>query len=148
MHSSSSSLFHCVFSTKKREPSLTPEVRDRLYPYLGGIARENGMKALAIGGVADHVHLLLSLPATMPLSKAMQLMKGNSSKWIHQTFPALRAFSWQQGYGAFSIGVSGIEETRAYIRGQEEHHRTRTYREEVITFLQRHSMPFDGAMLD
>ncbi|MFL6519934.1 MAG: IS200/IS605 family transposase [Chthoniobacterales bacterium] len=148
MHSSSSSLFHCIFSTKKREPSLTPEIRDRLYPYLGGIARENGMRTLAIGGVADHVHLLLSLPATMPLSKAMQLMKGNSSKWIHQTFPALRGFSWQQGYGAFSIGVSGVEETCAYIRGQEEHHRTRTYREEVMMFLQRHGLQFEDAMLD
>ena len=95
------------------------------------------MKALAIGGVADHVHLLLSLPATMPLSKAMQLIKGNSSKWIHQTFPGLRAFSWQEGYGAFSISVSGIDETCAYIHGQEEHHRTRTYREEVIMFLER-----------
>jgi putative transposase len=148
MHSSSSSLFHCVFSTQKREPSLTREIRKRLYPYLGGIARQNGMRALAIGGVSDHVHLLLSLPATMPLSKAMQLMKGNSSKWIHQTFPALRGFSWQKGYGAFSIGISGIEETCAYIRGQEEHHRTRTYLEEVIMFLQRHGLQFDDAMLD
>ena len=148
MHSSSSSLFHCVFSTKKREPSLSREIRERLYPYLGGIGRQNGIKALAIGGVADHVHLLLSLPATMPLSKAMQLIKGNSSKWIHQTFPGLRAFSWQEGYGAFSISVSGIDETCAYIHGQEEHHRTRTYREEVIIFLERHGLPFDDTMLD
>jgi len=76
MHSFSSSLHHCVFATKEREPLLTPEIRERLWPYLGGIARENGMKALAIGGVADHVHVLLSLPATMSLSKAMQLLKG------------------------------------------------------------------------
>jgi REP element-mobilizing transposase RayT len=106
------------------------------------------MNALAIGGVADHVHVLLSLPATMPVSKAMQLLKGNSSKWIHETFPALRACGWQEGYGAFSIDVSGIEETRLYIRDQEEHHRTRTYREEVIMFLQRHGLPFDDATLD
>jgi REP element-mobilizing transposase RayT len=148
MHSFVSSLHHCVFATKRREPVLTPAIRERLWPYLGGIARENGMKTLAIGGVADHVHVLLSLPATMSISKTMQLLKGNSSKWIHETFPALRSFAWQEGYGAFSIGASNIEDTRLYIGNQEEHHRTRTYREEVITFLERHRLPFDDAMLD
>jgi REP element-mobilizing transposase RayT len=147
MHSFNSSLHHCIFATQNREPLLSPEIRQRLHPYLGGIARENGMKLVAVGGVADHVHLLLSLPATMPLSKAMQLLKGNSSKWIHETFRKLRSFAWQEGYGAFSISVSGVDRTRAYIRDQEEHHRTRTYREEVIMFLQRHGMPFDDAML-
>jgi REP-associated tyrosine transposase len=148
MHSFTSSLHHCVFATKGREPWLTPDVRERLWPYLGGIARENDMKTLAIGGVADHVHILLSLSAAMSVSKAMQLLKGNSSKWIHEMFPRLRTFAWQEGYGAFSIGVSGIEETRSYISNQEEHHRTRTYREEVITFLERHRLPFDDTMLD
>jgi hypothetical protein len=84
----------------------------------------------------------------MSVSKAMQLLKGNSSKWIHETLPDLGTFAWQEGYGAFSIGISGIEETCLYIRGQEEHHRTRTFREEVTTFLQRHGMPFDERMLD
>src|ERR1700738_5079675 len=106
------------------------------------------MKTLVIGGAADHVHILLSLPATMSVAKAMQLLKGNSSKWVHETFRDLRSFAWQAGYGAFSIGASGIEETRAYIRNQEEHHRTRTFREEVIMFLQRHGLEFDDAMLE
>jgi putative transposase len=148
MHSFSSGLFHCVFATKRRESLLASEIRDRLWPYLGGIARENDIKALAIGGIADHVHLLLSLPATMPIAKAMQLLKGNSSKWIHERFPALHNFAWQEGYRAFSIGISGVEETIAYIRSQEEHHRTRSFREEVITFLQRHGFHFDDAMLE
>jgi putative transposase len=148
MHSFNSSLHHCVFATKGRETLLSAEIRQRLWPYLGGVARENGMKALAVGGVADHVHILLSLPATISMAKAMQLLKGNSSKWIHETFPKLRSFAWQEGYAAFSIGVSGIEETRAYIRNQEEHHRTRTYREEVIVFLKRHGLPFDDAMIE
>src|SRR5688572_31587178 len=87
MHSFASSLHHCIFATKDREPVLIPSIRERLWPYLGGIARENRMKALAVGGVADHVHILLSLPATMSVAKAMQLLKGNSSKWIHDTFP-------------------------------------------------------------
>ena len=148
MHSFISSLHHCVFATKGREVLLTLDIRERLWSYLGGVARENGMKALAIGGVADHVHILLSVPATMSIAKAMQLLKGNSSKWIHETFPELRSFAWQGGYAAFSVGVSGIEETRAYIRNQEEHHRTRTYREEVIMFLKRHGLPFDDAMIE
>ena len=81
---------HCVFSTKERRPLLTDAIRERLWPYLGGIARENQMKALAIGGVADHVHLLLSLPATFSVSKSMQLLKGNASKWARETFPGSR----------------------------------------------------------
>ena len=100
MHSFNSCLMHCVFSTKERRPWLTPAIRERLWPYLGGIARENNMKALAIGGVTDHVHLLLSLPATLSVSKAMQLLKGNSSKWLRETFPELRlqGFAWQEGF--------------------------------------------------
>lgn len=148
MHSFTNCLFHCVFSTKEREPLLTPRVRERLWPYLGGIAREHGMKALAIGGVADHVHMLLSLPATLSIAKAMQLLKGNSSKWLHETFPELRNSGWQEGYAAFSVGVSGVDETVAYIRAQEEHHRTRSYREETELFLRRHGLAFDLTMLD
>lgn len=142
MHSFNSCLMHCVFSVKERRPLLTSEIRERLWPYLGGIAREHGMKALAIGGVADHVHLLLSLPATLAVSKAMQLLKGNSSKWLRETFPELRReeFAWQEGFGAFSIGVSGMEDTVAYIRAQEEHHRLRSYREEVEAFLKKHGL--------
>ncbi len=148
MHTYTSSLFHCVFATKNRAPLLTSDLRARLWPYLGGIARENDMKTLAIGGAADHVHILLSLPATIPLAKALQLLKGNSSKWIHETFPALRAFAWQEGYGAFSIGVSGIEDTAAYIRNQEEHHRTRPFRDEVMAMLKRHGFDYVSAKLE
>jgi REP element-mobilizing transposase RayT len=89
-----SSYFHCVFSTKERRPFITPKLRERLWPFLGGIARQNKMKAIEIGGVEDHVHILLSLPATTPISKALQLIKGGSSKWIHETFPECRQFAW------------------------------------------------------
>ena len=92
MHSFVSCLMHCVFSTKERRRFITPDVQERLYPYLGGIAREHKMKALAIGGVEDHVHALISVPATLPIAKVMQLLKGNSSKWIHETFPTKRTF--------------------------------------------------------
>lgn len=150
MHSFNSCLMHCVFSTKERRPFLTAAIRARLWPYLGGIARENGMKALAIGGVADHVHLLLSLPATLSVSKAMQLLKGNSSKWLRETFPELRQqdFAWQEGFGAFSIGVSGVEDTKRYIQTQEEHHRQRSFQEELEIFLKKHGCEFKPEELD
>ena len=118
MHSFTSCLVHCVWSTKNREPCLTPDLRERLWPYLGGIAKQNQMKALAIGGANDHVHILLSLPATLSVAKAMQFLKGNSSKWIRETFPKMHSFAWQEGYGAFSVGISGVEPTIA-ISGAE-----------------------------
>jgi putative transposase len=90
-----SSYFHCVFSTKERRRFITPELQERLWPFLGGIARQNKMKAIEIGGVEDHVHILLSLPSTMAISKALQLIKGGSSKWIHETFPEQHGFAWQ-----------------------------------------------------
>lgn len=101
------------------------------------------MIALAVGGIEDHVHVLLSLPATMPLSKAVQLLKGGSSKWIHDTFPMHRDFAWQEGYGAFSVSISGVEETKDYIANQEVHHRTKTFEDEFVAFLKRHRIEYD-----
>ncbi len=148
MHSFISVHVHCVWTTKNRDPSLHSKLRERLWPYLGGIARENKMKALAIGGAADHVHIVLSLPATLSVAKMVQLLKGNSSKWIHETFSEMRSFKWQEGYGAFSIGVSAIDATRTYIQNQAEHHRRRTFREEFETMLRKHGFDFDESMLD
>jgi putative transposase len=138
---------HCVFSTKERVPVLTPEIRERLWPYLGGIARQNGFEAKCVGGVADHVHALLSLSTSIAISKAIQLIKGGSSVWIHQTFPTLRNFSWQQGYGAFSVGISQMPETIRYIEHQAEHHRTRTFQEEYLSILKKHEVTFDEKYL-
>ncbi len=142
-HSFSSSLFHCTFSTKERRPLIKPDLQVQLWPYMGGIARNNGMIALAIGGIEVHVHILLSLPSTMAISKAIQLIKGGSSLWIHDTFPQYRDFSWQEGYGAFSIGISDVPRTKLYIANQEEHHRTRTFKEEFFAFLKKHGIEYD-----
>jgi putative transposase len=136
-------LIHFIFSTKNREKIITEKFQERLHPYMGGIARENNMKTLAIGGVEDHVHLLISLPPTLPIAKAIQLIKGGSSKWVHDTFPALKKFKWQQGYGAFSVSVSQVENTIAYILGQREHHRKKTFQEEYIAFLKKHNVEYD-----
>ena len=148
MHSFNSCVVHCVWSTKNREPILTSDLRERLWPYLGGIAKENKIKAFAIGGTTDHVHMLLSLPATLSVAKAIQLLKGNSSKWIHETFPKMRSFEWQQGYGAFSIGISAVDSTIAYIRGQTNHHRARSFREEFQIMLDRHGFDYGDSTLE
>src|SRR5947207_2849108 len=142
-HSYTSSLYHCVFSTKERVKIITPELQERLWPYMGGIARDNRMKALAIGGIDDHVHILLSLPSTLAIAKAIQLVKGNSSKWVHETFPHMADFAWQEGYGAFSIGVSGIDATTEYIQNQEKHHRKKSFQEEFLSFLKKHDIEYD-----
>jgi len=115
--------------------------------YLGGIARENGMKALEIGGGADHVHILVSVPATMALSKAVQLIKGGSSHWIKESFPNVAAFAWQDGYGAFTVSESQLDTVRDYIRRQPEHHRTKTFAEEYRAFLEGHRIKFDERYL-
>jgi REP element-mobilizing transposase RayT len=138
---------HCVWTTKNREACLTLDVRERLWPYLGGIAKQNQMKTVAIGGASGHVHVLVSLPSTLSVAKAMQLLKGNSSKWIRETFAKMRSFAWQEGYGAFSVGVSGVNATVAYIRNQAEHHRTRSFREEYAAMLKKHGFAFDESML-
>jgi REP element-mobilizing transposase RayT len=133
---------HCVFATKDRRPLIKPSLQERLWPYLGGIARENKMRTLIVGGVEDHVHVLLSIPSTLSIAKGVQLLKGNSSKWIHETFKDQLDFEWQEGYGAFSIGVSGIEDTTKYIQTQAEHHRKMTFKEELEVFLRKHGMEY------
>ncbi len=142
-----SSYFHCVFSTKERRRLITPQLRERLWPFLGGIARQNKMKAVEIGGVEDHVHILLSLPATMPLSKALQLIKGGSSKWIHENFPEHRLFAWQEKYGAFSVSVSQVETIVQYIKRQEQHHWKMTFQEEFVALLRKHQIDYDERYL-
>lgn len=140
-HTYTSELVHCVFSTQGRLKTISGELRPKLWAYLGGIARKNGFHALAIGGTADHVHILLSLPATMPISKAVQLLKGGSSKWIHDSTG--HAFSWQEGYGAFTVGISQKADTIAYIATQVEHHQKRSFEEEFVAFLKKHHIDYD-----
>lgn len=140
-------LIHTVFSTKNHESWLSSSLRERLYPYMCGIARENGLKVLCIGGTDNHIHILLSLNSTTSIAKAIQLVKGGSSKWIHETFPELRLFSWQEGYGAFSIGISNVDEAKKYIENQEKHHSKESFRDEYLKFLRKNNIDFDEKYL-
>jgi len=141
-HTYCSSLFHCVFSTRERRDAIVAELQDRLWAYMGGIARENGMTALGVGGTGDHAHLLLSLPSTMAIAEAMRKIKGGSSQWLHESC-GLTGFEWQKGYGAFSVGCSQVDATVAYIAGQKEHHRKRDFQTEFLSILKRHGIEYD-----
>ena len=129
---------HCVFSTKGRAPSIPAELQPRLWAFIGGIARRLGMKAIAVGGIQDHVHVLLLLPATMALAKAVQTLKANSSRWLHEMTG--RQFEWQEGYAAFSVSISQTDATVTYIRNQREHHAKRGFDEELVRMLEKHGL--------
>jgi len=140
-HTYVSQLVHCVFSTKDRLNLIREDIQPDLWSYIGGIARTNNMKAIAIGGTANHVHVLLSIPATIPLAKAMQLIKGGSSKWLHEKTG--HRFQWQESYGAFTVSVSQLKTTIDYINSQTEHHAKRNFEDEFRGFLTRHGIAFD-----
>ena len=140
-HTYVSGLIHCVFSTKQRRNLIAPEKLPNRWSYLGGIARKNGFKAIAVGGTENHVHILLSLPATIPLAKAMQLLKGGSSKWMNDTGDG--NFAWQEGYGAFTVGISQQANTTAYINSQADHHSKRGFEDEFLAFLKKHEIEYD-----
>jgi putative transposase len=141
-HAFVNSEYHCVFSTKERQPYLTPELRQRLFPCMTGIARNKNIHIEIIGGIENHVHILMAVPGSVALSKAVQVLKGTSSKWVHDTFPSLQ-FAWQEGYGAFSIGISQRSSTISYIKNQEHHHRNKTFEEEFRIFITKHGFKFD-----
>src|SRR3972149_982806 len=142
-HTYLSHMLHIIFSVKERRRLLTKETRERLFAYMIGIARKNDMKILAVGGVEDHVHLLVSMPSSISLAEAAQRIKGVSSRWIHETFPALQGFAWQEGYAAFSVSLSRMDRTVKYILGQEEHHKKVSFQEEFIAFLKAHKIEYD-----
>ena len=129
-HSYASNRIHLVFSTKHRERRTSEELQAKLWAYMAGIARNHDFEAIKVGGVEDHAHALLVLPATMPLAKAIQTLKGCSSKWLNET--ATAGFSWQEGYGAFSVSASQTEGVVAYIENQRVHHAKRSFEEESL----------------
>ncbi|MGA9585286.1 MAG: IS200/IS605 family transposase [Terracidiphilus sp.] len=141
-HTCCCSLFHCVFATKNRCKTISADIQPRLGEYIGGIARKHGMKALVVGGMEDHVHILLSLPSTLPLGQAMREIKSASSRWMHETCN-LQHFEWQEGYGAFSIGTTQIAATLGYIADQAEHHKKHDFQAEFISFLKKHRVEYD-----
>ncbi|HJX84224.1 MAG TPA: IS200/IS605 family transposase [Candidatus Angelobacter sp.] len=139
-HSYSQNHVHLVFSTKNREKLIVPETQVRLWPYMAGICKNHDMLTFAIGGMADHVHLLFRLPPTLSLVRAVTLIKSNSSTWMKENE---KRFAWQEGYGAFSVSSSNVSRVIRYIDGQEAHHRTRSFEQEFLALLKKHGVKFD-----
>lgn len=142
-----SMLVHFVWSVKERRPLLNEVWRPRLFSYLGGVMRKKNAKILRAGGMADHIHLLVSLPSTLSLADAVNAAKANSSRWIHETIPDRRAFAWQEGYGAFSVSKSAEGRVTTYIDRQAEHHRRMGFQDEFRGLLKKHGIEFDEKYL-
>jgi REP element-mobilizing transposase RayT len=139
--------YHFVFSTKNREPWIAPSIEQRVWEFIGGIARHHGMTALQVGGIEDHIHALITAPPTIAPFQIAQFLKGGSSKWIHEEFSTLRGFSWQDGYGAFALSKSDIPDVIAYIQNQREHHQKMTFQEEYLEFLKNNNISYDERYL-
>ena len=141
-------IYHIVFSTKNRQPLINDNVKSRLYDYIGGTIRKQGGVALAINGVEDHVHVLAKLRPDKSVSAVLRDLKANSSGWLHDVFPELKDFSWQNGYGAFTVSASEVEKVKEYIANQEIHHRkSGSFRDEFLKMLTANEIEFDEKYL-
>jgi putative transposase len=140
-------LFHIVFSTKDRTPSIHEGLRERLYEYMGGIIRGERGTLLEIGGVPDHVHLLAKLKSDISIAEMVRLIKSNSSKWVNESIDPTGRFEWQTGYGAFSVSESQAKKVQKYIANQESHHAKVSFRDELITLLKKHGIEYDERYL-
>jgi REP element-mobilizing transposase RayT len=140
-------IYHVIFSTKDREPAIIPEIRDELHRYLGGIVKGEGGVLLQIGGMADHIHMVIKLKPIYALSEIMKKVKGSSSKWINEQNRLMDRFSWQEGYGAFTVSESQTAAVIRYVGDQENHHRTLSFKEEFVLILKRHEVEYDARYL-
>ncbi|MGH9521239.1 MAG: IS200/IS605 family transposase [Terriglobales bacterium] len=137
-HSFTDLLTHTIFSTKMRAPLISDEIRGEVFAYLGGIVKHIGGKALLVNGTADHVHMLIRLPADVPVAECMRSVKANASKWVHEHWPDQEGFEWQIGYAAFSVSLSQRDVVYRYIQGQEEHHRKRSFADEMSAIFKKY----------
>ncbi len=136
-------ILHVVFSTKQRRAYITPDIQARLYDYVGGIVRAEKGTVYAIGGMPDHVHILLRWRTDGAISDLMRTLKARSSRWVHDTFLDSRAFAWQEGYAVFSVSKSSEADVKAYIENQAEHHEKRDFAEELLALLCAHGIEYD-----
>jgi putative transposase len=136
-HTYASNFIHCIFSAKDRRSLIPVDRKSELYAYLHGIARGEGFSLIAVGGTDNHIHLLIFLPASYALADAVQKLKGSSSRWMG------KGFSWQEGYGAFSVSPSQVEVVKRYIREQEQHHLKRSFEQEFVALLRNCGIEYD-----
>jgi putative transposase len=140
-------VIHLIFSTKERRKYITDEIKPELHRYLATVLKNLACPAITIGSQADHVHVLFILAKTQSVSAVAEEIKKSSSKWIKAKGEAFGSFSWQRGYGAFSVSESNVEAVRKYVDGQEEHHRKMSFMEELIVFLKKNNIAYDERYL-
>jgi len=139
----SSILVHLIFSTKNREPFITPAIEPELHPYVAKILRELKSPSLALNGTSDHIHVLFALSRVITVAELVEEVKTNSSKWIKTKGRDFKNFHWQRGYGAFSVGQSDVEAVKRYIHNQKEHHKRVTFQDEYQEYLKSYGIDFD-----
>jgi putative transposase len=143
-HTYIANFVHYVFSTKDRKNTIPPELKEKLWAYLFGIANNLHIRALAVGGTGNHIHMLIALPSTMPVAEAAQKLKANSSRWLGEQG---LAFQWQEGYGAFSVSPSLVNTVQGYVHNQEVHHRKRSFEEEFRALLDKSGVTYEAEKL-
>ncbi len=136
-------LLHVIFSTKHRHPWITSDVADRLYPYIGGIVRAEKGVLFDINGVDDHIHLYLRWRTDESISNLIRTIKARASRWIHDSFPNLTAFAWQEGYSVFTVSKSQELAVKKYIASQHEHHRKEDFKTELLRLFRAHKIEFE-----
>jgi len=136
-------LYHIIFSTKDRQPLISSEYETRLYDYIGGTIRRAGGISMGINGTEDHVHLLAKLRPDKALSDVLRDLKANATGWMHELFPSMSQFTWQRGYGAFTVSHSNVDEVRRYIAQQKHHHAKISFRDEFLQFLKTNGIEYD-----
>lgn len=139
-HTYFQNVMHIVFSTKERRKMIPAPMKERLWAYTAGICKHQKIFVHAIGGMEDHIHLLLQFPPTLMIADAIRDIKSISSGWMSDE---IGTFAWQQGYGGFGVSKSNIAVVVRYIRNQEQHHRKMTFEEEFIALLEKHGIEYD-----
>ena len=138
---------HIVFSTKERYPFIETDIEPELYAYMAGAIKQMDGIPCLINGTSDHVHILSTLPRTVPVAKYIEEIKRPSSRWIKTKGVMYQKFAWQNGYGTFSVSSSRVDSVKRYIAGQKEHHRTVTFKEELLEFLRKYNVEYDERYL-
>ena len=139
---------HIIFSTKARKPLIDDSISQRLFSYIAGTTANLDCKVFIANGVVDHIHLLISLSPKISVVELVRTIKSNSSRWIHEKFLEHKDFGWQDGYSAFSVSYSGINDVAKYIKGQQEHHKKISFIDELKIFLAKHKIDYDPRFLE
>ena len=142
-HTYSAMTVHIVFSTKNRAPIIDPSIEDELYLYLSGIIESRGAVLYKIGGIEDHIHIVIRIKPTLSIPELLRYIKTSSAKWVNDHHKIKGHFNWQIGYGIFTVSESQLDRVIAYVNNQKKHHHHKTYKTEFVQLLKKHNVDYD-----